>query len=226
MWWLVRFRGLRVGFLVLALCGGIATEAAAAEPAPAREVWRFGAGAGAGIGLFQGDIPGPWLEALALARWAPQDSLYFKGQLALSYSTHSESKSLDYDGDFDDDPNTDRRTLASFVSRILIGYEFTRRFAIEGGAFAGPGWSTLSSTQCGDSRKTGLTWGGSAGPAIAVGARNELELALHMDIAFMPVERCTNSSDASFEAGLPPSPHRHAEDDGQFAFVLRAHYLF
>ncbi len=187
---------------------------------------RFGAGAGLGVGFYQFSEMGPWLEARGIANVPLGSSLYLNGELALAYARNSNDKRLDYDADGVEDLNTDQRTLLALFPRVLLGVRLSRSFALEVGGFLGVAHTTLESTKCGRSSQTGAGYGLSAGPALALGERKQLALALHGELLWVPYERCTNGSSDSFDAGLSFTPHRHLQDDAQLGVIVRAHYLF
>jgi hypothetical protein len=187
---------------------------------------RVGAGAGAGVNSYQFGGLGPLLEARGVASMPLGETWYLNAVLTLVYARNANDKRLDYDADGVDDLNTDERTLVALFPRATLGVRLSRAFALELGGFLGVAHTTLVSTKCGESSHTGAGYGISAGPALALGERRQLGIALHGEFMWAPYERCTNSSSASFEAGLPVSPHRHLQDDAQLGLVLRAHYLF
>jgi hypothetical protein len=190
-----------------------------------REV-RVGAGAGAGVNSYQFGGFGPWLEARGVASIPLGERWYLNAELTLAYARNANDKWLDYDADGVDDLNTDERTLVALFPRAMLGVRLSQAFALELGGVLGVAHTTLASTKCGDSSHTGAGYGISVGPALALGERRQLGIALHGEFVWAPYERCTNSSSASFDAGLPVSPHRHLQDDAQLGMVLRAHYLF
>lgn len=215
--------GIVVG--VLLAVGGAPRNALGEGGDPGDKV-RFGAAASLGAGFYQfGDV-GPWLEAGGVARVPLAGALYLNAGLLLAYARNSNDKQLDYDGDGEDDLNTDRRALLALLPRAMLGIRLTRGFALELGGFVGVAHTTLSSTKCGESSQTGLGYGFSAGPALTLGERRQLGLALHGEFSWVPYERCTNGSADSFEAGTSFSPHRHLQDDAQLGVLVRAQYLF
>jgi hypothetical protein len=179
-----------------------------------------------GAGFYQFSEVGPWLEARGVANVSLGPSWYLNGELALAYARNSNDKRLDYDGDGDDDLNTDERSLLALFPRAMFGLRLSGSVALELGGFFGVAHTTMASTKCGDSERTGAGYGVSAGPALALGERKQLALALHGDLLWVPYERCTNGSSDSFDAGLSFAPYRHLQDDAQLSVLLRAHYLF
>lgn len=211
--------GVVVGALLVAFGPHVAQAEERAKP-------RFGAAASVGAGFYQfGDV-GPWLEAGGVGRFQLGGVLYLNGSVMLAYARNSNDKRLDYDGDGTEDVNTDRRSLLALFPRAMLGVRLTGSFSLELGAFAGLAHTTLASSKCGESSQTGLGYGFGAGPALALGERRQLGIALHGEFARVPYERCTNGSSDSFEAGLSFSPHRHLQDDAQLGVLVRAQYLF
>lgn len=196
------------------------------EGADERDKVRFGAAASLGAGFYQFSDVGPWLEAGGVARVSLGGALYLNGGLLFAYARNSSDKQLDYDADGKDDLNTDRHALFALFPRAMLGIRLTRALALELGGFVGVAHTTLASTQCGESSQTGLGYGFGAGPALTLGERRQLGLALHGEFAWVPYERCTNGSSDSFEMGTSFMPHRHLQDDAQLGVLVRAHYLF
>jgi hypothetical protein len=210
------------------VAGALAVGLLGARPAWGEEQSqvRFGAGAGLGVNSYQFEGLGPWLEAGGVASVPLGEGWYLNGELKLAYARNANDKWLDYDADYVDDLNTDERTLLASFVRAMFGLRLSRAFALELGGFLGVAHTTLASTQCGDSSQTAAGYGISAGPALAFGERRQLGIAVHGEFAWVPYERCTNSSSESFDAGLSVAPHRHLQDDAQLGMLVRAHYLF
>jgi hypothetical protein len=184
---------------------------------------RFGVSAGAGASFYLFEDVGPWLELGGVARVPLGPSWYFGPGLTLAYTRNQHSKSLDFDGDGDDDANTDELQAFGLWPRAMLGLRLSPGWSLEAGGFFGLAQTTLSSTQCGSSSATDLGMGASLGPALRLGRREEWSLALHAEAYWVPFEKCTNGGDSE---PFVFAPFVHTQDDAQVATVLRAQYLF
>jgi hypothetical protein len=193
---------------------------ASAEPERAR----FGASAGVGVGFYQFEGVGPWLELGGVARIPLGPSWYVSGGVTLDYNRNQKTKhTLDFDGDGDADPNTDEVELFGVFTRAVLGLRLSPVWSVEAGGFVGLAHTTLSSEQCGSSSDTDLGLGGSIGPALRLGEREQWAMALHAEAFWVPFQRCTNGG------GADPfvfAPFVHGQDDAQVAAVLRVQYFF
>jgi len=187
---------------------------ASAEEPPVR----WGIGGEAGIALNQFENVGPFLGIAFLADWRATERFHVRGEVGPIFASHSATKSLEFHEPGVSESNTDSRSLWGVPISLLGALRIAGAVSFEFGALAGPMWTATDSTQCGKGSESGLAWGFRGGPALALGERQQYQLAIHAHLLSEPLDRCVNSGG---DVTHPFAPRFRVEDDLQPGFTGR-----